>query len=222
MGLEQDLAEYRAQFAKTAPAGRAALYQAKVEELRAAFPLDQALAVGNEAPDFTLNNLHGEPVALAQMLREGPAIVTFYRGGWCPYCNIQLRAYQNALPEITALGARLIAISPQRPDASLSTAEKNGLKFAVLSDIGNKVARAFGLVYALPEELREALWSNGKALPDINGDESWELPLPATFVIAQDRRVKLAFVEIDYRTRLAPERIVAALGEIHAARSLPA
>ena len=117
--------------------------------------------------------------------KHGPVVVTFYRGGWCPYCNIQLRAYQAVQPQMVALGARLVAISPQLPDRSLSTAETNELTFDVLSDVGNGVARSFGLVYALPEELREALRSNNKALPGINGDESWELPVPATYVIAR-------------------------------------
>ena len=112
---------------------------------------------------------------------------------------------------IIQLGARLIAVSPQLPDGSLSTAEKNRLEFDVLSDVGNGVARSFGLVYSLPEELREALRSNGKDLTRINGDNSWELPVPATFVIAPDRRVMLAHVDVDYRRRLAPEDIIAAL-----------
>jgi peroxiredoxin len=211
MGLEQQLAAFRAELARTAPAGRPALYEAKIEELRASFAMEQALAVGGEAPEFVLPNPRGHPVSLSGILQRGPAVVTFYRGGWCPYCNLQLRAYQAALPDMTARGARLVAISPQLPDGSLSTAEKNDLTFDVLSDVGNKVARRFGLVYALPEELRAALRSNNKALPPINGDESWELPLPATYVIARDCRVALAFVDVDYRRRLAPEHILAAL-----------
>lgn len=149
MGLQQQLDAFNAEFAHTAPVSRPALYEAKIKELRASFALD--------------------------LLEAGPAVVTFYRGGWCPYCNIQLRAYQAALPEMTVLGARLIAISPQLPDSSLSTAEANHLAFDVLSDAGNRVARTFGLVWSLPEELRAALRSNNKALPEINGDDSWEL-----------------------------------------------
>src|ERR1700722_13569852 len=199
MTLKQELADFRAEFERTAPPGRAALYDAKVEELRASFPLDQALAVGDEAPDFSLPDAQGRRVFLADLLRDGPAVVTFYRGGWCPYCNIQLRAYQRALPEIAGLGGQILAISPQLPDGSLSVSEKNALEFDVLGDAGNVVGRSFGLVYALPEELRAVLRLNGKALPGINGDESWELPVPATFVIGQDRRVALAYVDIDYR-----------------------
>ena len=108
-------------------------------------------------------------------------------------------------------GGNFVAISPQLPDGSLSTAEMNRLSFDVLSDVGNHVARSFGLVYALADELRAALTSNNKALPDINGDDSWELPLPATYVIGPDRKIALAEIELDYRERLEPEAIVAAL-----------
>ena len=125
--------------------------------------------------------------------------------------SLELRAYQAALPQMVALGARLVAVSPQLPDNSLGTAEKNALTFDVLSDVGNVVARRYGLVYALPHELREALRSNDKALSRINGDESWELPVPATYVIGEDGRVMLASLHIDYRTRLDPEAILAAL-----------
>ncbi len=217
MGLDQQLADFRAEFARTTPAGRAALYEAKIEELRAGFATEKALAVGHRVPDFTLLDQQNRPVSLAGILDSGPAVVSFYRGGWCPYCNLQLRAYQAALPDVVALGARLLAISPQLPDASLSTAEKNGLSFDVLSDVGNGVARSFGLVFALPEELRTALRSADKALPRINGDESWELPVPATYVIAPDGRVALAFVDVDYRRRLSPEDILKTLRMLRSA-----
>ena len=111
----------------------------------------------------------------------------------------------------TALGARLVAISPQLPDGSLSTAEANELTFDVLSDVGNRVARSFGLVWSLSEELREALRSNNKALPGINGDDSWELPVPATYVVARDGRVALAAIDVDYRNRLEPDAILTTL-----------
>jgi peroxiredoxin len=211
MGLEQDLAAFRAEFARKAPAERAALYEAKIDELRANFALEKAIGLGDSAPDFTLPGAQGDPVSLSGVLQSGPAVVTFYRGGWCPYCNIQLRAYQAVLPQITTLGGRLLAISPQRPDGSLGTAEANALTFDVLSDVGNAVARRFGLVYALPQELRDAMQANDKALPGINGDESWELPVPATYVIGRDQRVALAHVDVDYRRRLAPEAILTAL-----------
>ena len=211
MGLQQQLDAFKAEFARTAPPGRPALYEAKIDELRASFALERAIRSGNQAPDFTLPDPQGRDVSLGALLKEGPAVITFYRGGWCPYCNIQLRAYQAALPEITALGARLVAISPQLPDGSLSTAEANELTFAVLSDLGNSVARSFGLVWLLPEELRGALRSNDKALPGFNGDDSWELPVPATYVVARDGRIALAAIDVDYRNRLEPDAILTTL-----------
>lgn len=213
MSLQQELDALRAEFERTAPAGRAALYTAKVEELRATFPKEQALAVGAMAPAFTLPDATGMRVSLADVLARGPAFVIFYRGGWCPYCNLQLRAWQRQLPAIQAAGATLLAISPQMPDASLTTAEKNALAFPVLSDAGNAVARAFGLVYSMPAEIRAALTANGKPLPGFNGDESWELPITASFLIRPDGRVAVADIELDYRRRMDPTAMLAALTE---------
>jgi len=211
MSLEQELAAFKAEFSRTAPAGRAALYEAKIEELRADFALERAVTVDEIAPDFALPDAVGKSIVLKDLLRAGPVVLTFYRGGWCPYCNIQLRAYQSVQPQISALGARLVAISPQIPDNSLDTVNKNALTFDVLSDVGNEVARNYGLVFSLPEEIRAALRSNNKALPSINGDESWELPVPATYVVARDGRVALAYVEVDYRKRLEPEALLTCL-----------
>jgi len=217
MILQEQLDGFKAEFARTAPPGRVELYEARLQELRASFVLEKSLRTGDEAPDFSLPDVRGNPVSLSGLLQRGPVVATFYRGGWCPYCNIQLRAYQAILPQMAALGARLVAISPQLPDGSLGTAEKNALTFEVLSDTGNSVARSFGLVYALPEDLRDALRSNNKALPAINGDESWELPVPATYVIAPDGRIALAYIEVDYRVRLEPDAILAALKSLRPA-----
>jgi peroxiredoxin len=211
MSLEEELASFKAEFSRTAPAGRAALYEAKIEELRADFALASAVGVDEAAPDFALPNAAGKSIVLKELLRSGPVILTFYRGGWCPYCNIQLRAYQSVLPQISASGARLVAISPQLPDNSLDTANKNALTFDVLSDVRNEVARSYGLVYSLPEEIRAALRSNNKTLPSINGDQSWELPVPATYVIARDQHVALAYIEVDYRKRLEPGALLTCL-----------
>jgi hypothetical protein len=123
MGLEQQLDEFKEQFLRTAPAGRAALYEAKVEELRSSFALEAAVGIGTQAPEFRLPDGKGDLVSLTNLLRDGPVVVTFYRGGWYPYCKIQLRAYQAVLPQMAGLGARLVAISPQLPEQSLSTAQ---------------------------------------------------------------------------------------------------
>jgi peroxiredoxin len=166
MSLEQELAAFKAEFSGTAPAGRAALYEAKIEELRADFALERAVNIDEIAPDFALPNAVGKLIVLKDLLRSGPVVLTFYRGGWCPYCNIQLRAYQSILSQMSALGARLVAISPQLPDSSLDTVHKNALTFDVLSDVGNEVARDYGLVYSLPEEIpcSTSLEQQGSAL----------------------------------------------------------
>jgi peroxiredoxin len=211
MSFEHDLAALKAEFARNAPEGRSALYAAKIEELRASFAVDEAIGVGDEAPDFTLPSAAGGLVTLSELLRSGPAVVTFYRGGWCPYCNLQLRAYQAIQPEMSAHRARLVAVSPQLPEGSLDVAASNALTFDVLSDVGNHVARRYGLVFALADELRDALRSNGKLLPEINGEEGWELPVPATYVVGQNRRVAAVGLDVDYRNRMSPERLVASL-----------
>jgi len=214
MKLSESLAAFKAEFAVKAPEGRVALYEAKIAELMAEFARRDPAKVGDQAPDFTLPDAQGGQVSLTDLLREGPVVLTFYRGGWCPYCNLQLRAYQDFMAGFQALGARLVAVSPQTPDNSLSTAEANALSFDVLSDVGNHVARDYGLAYTLPVELQEALTSVNKILPDINGDGEWDLPVPATFVIDGDGRIALAHLDIDYRERLDPEDIVAALKQL--------
>jgi peroxiredoxin len=145
------------------------------------------LKVGDRAPAIVLNNAKGQRIDAANLLKKGPVIVTFYRGGWCPYCNLELKAYQEVLPEITAAGATLVAISPEKPDDTLSTTEKNALAFEVLSDVGQKVERAFGLVYEFTEELKSAYRGFGHDIPARNGTpEEWALPVSATYVIDRD------------------------------------
>jgi peroxiredoxin len=181
---------------------------------------ERALKAGDLAPDFVLPDALGGQVRLSTLLAKGNVVLSFYRGGWCPYCNLELRALQLALPAFLQLGATLVAVSPQTPDASLSTAEKNALAFPVLSDANSRVARAFGVAFDLSDELRPIYARFGHALPDVNGDASWQLPIPATYVIGRDGVITLAFVDVDYRNRLEPADIVAtlrAMGEKSAA-----
>ncbi len=170
-----------------------------------------SLKVGEKAPDFTLLDVFGKPVSLSELLQHGPVVVTFYRGEWCPFCNLQLRAYQNILPQIQALGASLVAISPQTPDHSLSTVEKKELTFTVLSDVGNSVARQYKIVFALPEQFRTMYTSIGSDVPTFDGDSSWELPMPGTFIVAQDGTIRLAFVHEDHTRRLEPAALLESL-----------
>ena len=202
---------YAADLAATIPAERLARSRASTVALEASGIEHNALAAGVAAPDFTLPDARGGVVGLSDLLQKGPVVVTFYRGTWCPYCNLALRAYQRALPDIQALGAQLVAISPQIPDESLSMAEKNDLAFPVLSDEGNNVGRQYGLVFALDAETRERYLGMGNDLVHSNGNDAWELPMPGTFVIGQDGIIKLAWAKADYTQRLEPAEILAAL-----------
>jgi len=217
MTLQQELDARRAEFNAKAPPDRIAAYQRGVDELAADGIAERAVKAGDQAPDFTLANARGEPVKFSALLARGPVVLTFYRGGWCPYCSLQLRAYQRVLPAIRALGAQLVAISPEAPDRSLTTAQKNELEFEVLSDVTGDVGRAWRLVFDLSEELRGLYQANGLDLSAINADGQWHLPLPATYVIAPDRTVKLAFVDVEYRVRLEPADILATLRALQVA-----
>src|SRR5437016_10968070 len=154
---------------------------------------ENALKEGAQASDFTLLNAHGTAVRLSHLLTQGPVIMTFYRGQWCPYCHLALRAYQQALPHMQARGASLVAISPQTPDHSRAMAEKLELTFALLSDMGNQVARQFGLVFTIEEAVRGAYKQVCAALPMFNGTDSWELPMAGTFLVDPSGTARLAF-----------------------------
>jgi peroxiredoxin len=214
MSLKAELDAFRADFMAKTPAEIREAMERTDRELAASGILDRALKAGDRVPEFRLPDARGGLVRLKNLLTKGPVVLSFYRGGWCPYCNLELRALQKALPEITALGANLVAISPQTPDESLSTAEKNELAFSVLSDVGSMTAKVLGIVFDLAEELRPIYTRFGHALPDKNGDESWVLPMPATYVIDRNGTVALAFVDVDYRNRLEPAEIIAALRAI--------
>lgn len=176
--------------------------------------LDAALTAGNQAPDSALSNARGGVVRLSHTLASGPVVLSFYRGGWCRYCTLELRALQKALPEFKAAGAALIAVSPQTPDESLSTVEKNDLTLPVLSDPGSRVARAFGIAFDLADGVRPTFTSFGHARPDRNGDESWVLPLPATYVVDRDGIIAFAHVDVDVRKRLEPGTIAATVSAL--------
>jgi peroxiredoxin len=211
MTLRDELDARRAQFMKTAPADRIAAYQRGVDELAASGIAENAVKQGEAGPDFTLPNARGEQVTLSKLLVEGPVVLAFYRGGWCPYCNLQLRAYRGILSQIRALGASLVAVSPEPPDTSLSTAEKNALDFEVLSDVTGEAGRAYRLVYEFSQELKQTYLAAGNDLSTRNADGEWHLPIPATYVIGRDGRVELAFVDPEYRNRLEPADILATL-----------
>ena len=177
--------------------------------------VSHALQPGDIAPDFILPNVDGRSVRLYSELERGPVVLVFYRGGWCPFCNIHLRGFQKSLAEFKAAGAQVVAVSPQLPDQSLTTQEQDELAFPVLSDVGLNTARAFGVAFELPKALLDLYADFDHPLENVNGVEgAKELPLPATFVIRADRTIAYAHVEADFMRRSEPLEVLNLVREL--------
>jgi peroxiredoxin len=216
--LQQQIDEFIAEGASWLPADLLQELLSPIGQLINSGAAEQALKEGAQAPDFILPGARGSAVRLSHLLTQGPVVMTFYRGQWCPYCHLALRAYQLALPHMQARGASLVAISPQTPDHSRALAEKLELTFALLSDMGNQVARQFGLVFTLDEAVRDAYKQVYADLPRFNGTDSWDLPMAGTFLVDQSGTVRLAFVHADFTRRLDPSVIIARLNELQGER----
>ncbi len=208
------LSDSLANIAAATPAPIASAFDAAVGEL--AVSGDAAgLEVDDRAPDFALPDQLGRTVSLSDRLADGPVALVFYRGDWCPYCNLTLHALQAELESLRKLGADLIAISPQAPDHALTLAEKHGLGFSVLSDLVQQTIAAYRLRYTLPPQLQE-LYLNQfvNDLRQQNADGSWNLPVPGTFLIDRDGIIRARFVDADYRRRTEPADLLEAIREL--------
>lgn len=211
MSLKDNIQQQREQTLTKAPQDVVDILVGTTAELKQQGIENKALGVGDKAIQFSLPNIHGEEVSLNQALLKGPVVLNIYRGGWCPYCNLELNALQQSLTEIEATGAQLVAVAPQLPDRSIESVQKHHLTFEVLSDVGNRVSRQYGLVFTLPEALRPVYEQFGLDVPGYNGDESFELPMPATYVINTDGEIVHAFVDADYTQRMEPADIIKVL-----------
>lgn len=216
MTLQAQLDAFKADFKAgkppyNAPAEIHPVMERATAELIASDAASKALKVGDKAPLFTLKDPDGKPVSSADLLAKGPLVLTFYRGVWCPYCNMELQALQAFLPTLQEAGASLVAISPQIAANSRKSVRTNGLEFAILSDTHNDVAGAFGLRFALPDYLIELYKNLRNDLPTFNDDPSWTLPMPARYVIGQDGVIRYAEVNPDYTQRPEPEAMLAAI-----------
>lgn len=208
--LTQALAERKEKASAKVDTSTKNIYKTGMDAVENSGVLLSAKKVGDTAPDFSLKNALGETVSLSTYLGKGPVVLTWYRGGWCPYCNLTLHHLQQELPNFKAQGANLIAISPETPDNSISTKEKHELAFEVLSDKGNTIAKKYGVSYKLTKELA-AKYNEKFELNKHNGDTSNELPLAATYVIDTEGKIAYAFVDFDYRNRAEPTEITAFL-----------
>ncbi len=176
---------------------------------------EKAIKIGEKAPGFVLPDPLGNPISLSSLLNKGPLVITFYRGSWCPYCNLQLRALQNRISDIQKLGATLVAISPEVPDSSMTKNEISEMEFIVLSDQDAKVASQYGVAWEVPEFLLEHMRVDRNLdLKKINNGNSSVLPIPATFLLGIDGIVKWNYVNVDYRSRSEPDEIIEALKNI--------
>lgn len=209
--LATQLEAFKAGWIERAGAGIAGLVAADNRRLLESGLADRALKEGARFPRATLPDQLGRPIDIASLLERGPLVVVFYRGGWCPYCNLELRAYQQALPRIVGEGGTLVAVSPETPDHTLDTAQKNELAFPVLSDTRGELADALGIRFRLTPEIKALYEKFGHDLPARNGDGEWALPMPATYVVGRDGRIAFAFVDPDYRSRAEPSAVVGAL-----------
>jgi len=211
VNLQLELSKFQREFLTKFPPEKAAIMQRATQALAKEFPNRRALRIDDEAPDFVLQNTDGQQISLYDQLNQGAVILCFYLGSWCPYCNLELRAYQGLLPKIKALGASVLAISPQTLDASRKTAIKNALSFDILSDAGCQVARDYGIVFEIPDPLKLLYTELGHALPNYNGTEDWLLPVPATFIIDRRHHIALAHIDVDYTKRYEPADAIAIL-----------
>ena len=209
--LQDQLDAITANTRQLVQAERLAVGERAVEELFASGIEERILPVGATAPEFALNDANGKLVRSEDMLALGPLVVKFFRGRWCPYCMTELEAWRDLYGQLRERGALMVAIGPQTARQSDFMIGQHGLPFSVLTDPGCALAEQFGLAYTVPEYYRDYYLSIMVNLPFINGEPSWRLPLPATYVMGRDRRVLFAEAHADFRVRPEPEEALAAL-----------
>ncbi|MCJ1296574.1 hypothetical protein MMC34_008140 [Xylographa carneopallida] len=205
MSLSSEVSVIVDRFSKKAPSFAVEAITAAGSKFQASFNPASTIQVGETLPEFHLSNALGQQVHSVDMLAKGPLLISFYRGEWCPFCNLELRTLQKNLDKFTAKGVTLVAISPELPNQSLSTTEKHELKFPVLSEVGNKLAKQLGIIYAQPDSLRPVFEMLGNDLKKCNGDDSFEVPFPATLLVDRKGVVRNMYVDADYRKLLEPE-----------------
>lgn len=210
--LQDQINAKKEQSAGQTPEATKLAYAAGIKAVGDSGIVKSAKQTGALAPDFTLPNAAGDKTTLSTLLKKGPVVLTWYRGGWCPYCNLTLRALQKVLPEFQAAGAQLVALTPELPDKAAATSSKHQLEFEVLTDLNHQVARSYGVVFQLTPEVRD-LYRQKFNLTDFNGAGAGDdqLPLAATYIIGQDGIIRYAFLHADYRERAEPEALVSFL-----------
>jgi peroxiredoxin len=214
MTIAEQVAEHHRASVGQLPADIAEAFTAEQRELAAAGGPDAKAGPGDRMPDGDLLDVAGQPTTLAEALSSRPGVIVFYRGGWCPYCNIALRAYQTQLvPALAEQGIPLVAISPQTPDRSLSTQETKGLTFTVLSDPGNQIAGLLGILTAPSDGARAAQLELGLDLTKVNADGTTTLPMPTVVIVDAAGVIRWIDAHGDYTTRTEPDEVLRAIAQ---------
>ena len=220
MSLQDRLDAFKADFeSNKAPPEAVAVFHRATAELIASGQAERALKAGDPAPAFTLSDTDGIAVSSTDLLARGPLVLTFYRGVWCPYCNLDLQAIEAAANEIRGFGASLAAISPQTPANSRRSQRENKLSFPILSDHAGIVANGFGLRFRMPDYLIAIYKQFGIDLAVHNGEPSWTLPMPSRYIIGRDGVIAYAEVNPDYTRRPDPEELIPVLRQLKSARA---
>lgn len=214
MSLKQLIEELQAKSAAEIPPEVLQTMSRATQDLIDSGIADRALQPGERAPEFVLPNTRGEDIALATLLEQGPAVINFYRGAWCPYCNLELKALNDALPAMQRRGASLVSISPNLVEKSAAFAAENPFGFDLLCDLDNRVAKRYRLVFKLADELQSIYAGFGLDLSSFDGNARFELPLPATYVVRPDGIVTAGFVHADYTRRMEPAAIITSLEDL--------
>jgi len=206
MALNSQLSDVYYNAHKVLPPDFANLIQSNLETFRGSFQPDQAIKAGDTLPEFRMPNALGKEVSSTELLAQGPLLLNFYRGSWCPYCNLTLNAYQKHLPALTSASATLVAISPELPNTSLTLTEKSELSFPVLSDVDNAYAKKLGILFTQQaDELRPYYEKFGIDMEARTGNDGFDVPVPATILVGRDGVVRKIFMEVDFTKRLEPE-----------------
>jgi peroxiredoxin len=215
VSLREQLDEQWRRTREQSPEIRAA-YEALVQDLTRSGLIDGALKAGDPMPDFELPNAAGKLVASAELLERGPLVLSFFRGGWCPYCRLELTALQESLPEIERLGASLSAVTPDTGAALAATARASHIGYQVLSDVDNGVGLAFGIIFRVPPAVHDLYRRLGIDLGTRHGNDTgeWLLPLPATYIVDRLGIIRHAELDPDFKHRMEPEEILRVLGEL--------
>jgi peroxiredoxin len=215
MSLTTDLSAFKDAGNARMPREHSQAISKSIEDLMQTWNPADAINVGQPFPEFNLSDATGKQVSLRELLATGPLLISFYRGGWCPYCNLALKALQDSLSAIKARGVTLVAISPELPDQSLTLQEKSELQFPILSDVGNKLAVKLGILFQQPDTLRLIMEGHGVDLQARNGDDSFAVPFPASYLVDSKGMIRCAFLDPDYTHRLEPATALGWIDEMN-------